>query len=163
MQQQAELTIVVIHLSKAPTALIKMKIFAELGSRLAGWSAVAAFFTVSSISNVASACSLVDARTAISDSVIKSSYYWIASVVLGTIIAGIVIYYRRWLWSPIVVTILLIFHPTWTVTPSFGPDCSFQNVEASQWVLTLIGLLLAYQLFSIWRWSSEVSSQSKRS
>lgn len=85
------------------------------------------------------------------DSVVVSGYYWIVSMVFGAISVGLVVYHRRWVWNPLVITLLLIFHPTWTVAPLHWSDCSFQNVEASQALLISIGLLLAYQLFSIWR------------
>jgi len=92
------------------------------------------------------------------NSVIVSGYYWIVSVVLGSIVVGIAVYHRRWLWSPLVVTLVLAFHPAWTVAPNYYVDCSFQNVEASQYILIMIGLLLAYQIFSIWRSSRTAPS-----
>jgi hypothetical protein len=46
---------------------------------------------------------------------------------------------------------LLAFHPRWTMAPVYGPDCSFQNVEASQFVLATICLVLGYQIFGILR------------
>jgi hypothetical protein len=136
---------------------MQMKSLAEPGARLSGQSAgVAAFVLV--FVNTASACSMVNEELARWDSVVVSGYYWIASMVLGSIIVGIVVYRRRWLWSPLVATALLVFHPTWTVAPLHGPDCSFQNVEASQYILILIGLILAYLIFSIWRSSGTAPS-----
>ena len=143
------------HPVKGHLVLMKMNRLVELSARLTGQMAtvVAAFFLTAV--NAASACSMVNEELARWDSVVVSGYYWIVSMVFGAIIVGLVAYHRRWLWSPLVITLLLIFHPTWTIAPLHGPDCSFRNVEASQALLILIGLLLAYQLFSIWRSSGK--------
>ena len=121
------------------------------------WVAVIAAFSPVMFAGTASACSLVSVEAARWESIVVAGYYWIASIVLGAAIVGIVVYCRRWLWSPVVVTALLVFHPTWTVAPHYYTDCSFQNVEASKFVLILIALLLAYQIFSIKRSSRKAS------
>ena len=137
--------------------VMQMNSLAKPGARLTGQSAVvAAFFLLPA--RAASACSMANEELARWDSVVVSGYYWIASMVLGSIIVGVVVYHRRWLWSPLVVAFLLVFHPTWTLAPAHGPDCSFQNVEASRALLVLIGLLLAYQIFSIWLSSRKAPS-----
>jgi hypothetical protein len=76
-----------------------------------------------------------------------SGYYWIASSMLGGVVICIELYQRRWSFILALCVGLLVFHPRWTVSPIYGPDCSFQNVEASQLVLTVICLLLGYQVF----------------
>ncbi len=130
---------------------MKMNRVVELSARPTGEMAtVVATFFLTAV-NAASACSMVNEELARWDSVVVSGYYWIVSMVFGAISVGLVVYHRRWVWNPLVITLLLIFHPTWTVAPLHWSDCSFQNVEASQALLISIGLLLAYQLFSIWR------------
>src|SRR4051794_1605935 len=85
------------------------------------------------------ACSLGNGAASTVEAVTTAGYYWIASSVLGGLVILIELSLRRWL-SIIsaIIVVLLIFHPTWTVAPAYGPDCSFQNVEASQFVLAVI-------------------------
>ena len=109
--------------------------------RLAAPLLLASFYIESAF-----ACSFVNAAASTAESVTTSSYYWLASGLLGGLVIFIELYQRRWssIISAIIV-ILLIFHPKWTVAPIYGPDCTFQNVEASQFVLAAICLLLGYQ------------------
>ena len=93
------------------------------------------------------ACSLVNAAASTAESMTTSSYYWIVSGLLGGLVVFIELYQRRW--SSIIsaiIAVLLIFHPRWTVAPAYGPDCTFQNVEASQFVLAAICFLLGCQI-----------------
>jgi hypothetical protein len=59
-----------------------------------------------------------------------SAYYWIASVALGGMVICIEYFRRRYSLISGIIIVFLIFHPTWTVSPSYGPDCVFVNVEA---------------------------------
>jgi hypothetical protein len=107
----------------------------------------------------ARACSLVNVAASTADSVTASGHYWIISGLLGAIVIWIELYQRRWRPIIVVTTLaLLVFHPRWTVAPGYGPDCSFQNVEASQCVLAGICLLLGYQIFRTIRSRSKLNS-----
>jgi hypothetical protein len=98
------------------------------------------------------ACSLVNAAASTAESITTSDYYWIASGLLGGLVIFIELYQRRWLSIISSITVvILFFHPRWTVAPIYGPDCTFQNVEASQFVLAAICLLLGYQIFRMVR------------
>lgn len=102
--------------------------------------------------DAALACSLVNAAGSTAEAVTTTGYYWIASGVIGGLVIFIELYQRRWRsMISAFVAILLIFHPRWTVAPAYGPDCTFQNVEASQFVLAAILLLLGYQVFRMTR------------
>jgi hypothetical protein len=104
----------------------------------------------SSCGNSAFACSLVNVAVSTANSVTISGYYWIASGVLGCAIVCIELYrVRRSLILAITVA-LLVFHPRWMLAPLYGPDCTFQNVQASQFVLIAI-LLLGYEIFRVAR------------
>jgi hypothetical protein len=97
------------------------------------------------------ACSLVNAVASTANSVTVSGYYLLVSGVLGGLIICIELLQRR---RPLILAVtmgLLAFHPRWTMAPVYGPDCSFQNVEASQFVLATICLVLGYQIFGILR------------
>jgi hypothetical protein len=41
---------------------------------------------------------------------------------------------------------LLVFHPRWTLPSFYRPDCVFANVQASQFVLATIVLMLGYRM-----------------
>lgn len=97
------------------------------------------------------ACSLGDITISTAEAVTESGYYLFVSGVLGGLILCIELLQRK---RPLILagTIgLLAFHPRWTMAPLYGPDCSFQNVEASQFVLATICLVLGYQIFGILR------------
>jgi uncharacterized membrane protein HdeD (DUF308 family) len=98
------------------------------------------------------ACSLIDEAASAANSVAVSGHYWIISGLLG----GLVIFIelnrrRRWSIISAITLALLIFHPRWTVAPFHFPDCTFQNVEASQFVLAIVCLLLGSQVFRMIR------------
>jgi hypothetical protein len=97
------------------------------------------------------ACSFVNEAAARANSVVESGYYWIGSGVLGVVVACVELHQRRWSIILALSIGLLVFHPKWTVAPIHGPDCVFLNVEASQFVLAVICLLLGYQVFRIVR------------
>jgi hypothetical protein len=114
--------------------------------------------------NSAYACSLVNVAASTAEAVTVSGYYWIVSGLVGGIVILLEIYQRR---SPSIILVatvaLLIFHPRWTVAPGYGPDCTFQNVEASQFVLAGICLLLGYQVFRIVRSRKDVTPRCRPS
>jgi predicted cobalt transporter CbtA len=99
--------------------------------------------------DLAFACSMSDVPAAEAESIRISNYYWIASVLLGGICIVAAVYRRHWIVSATIVATILVFHPSRTVRPIYGPDCAFANVVASEYVLALIGALLAYHLFCI--------------
>lgn len=92
------------------------------------------------------ACSWANDAAARAHSVTSSNYYWAATGLLGCIVIVLELR-RRWL-SVIMglAALLVVFHPAWTLRPNYGPDCSFQNVEASQYDFIIICILLIYQL-----------------
>lgn len=89
-------------------------------------------------------CSLVNERAAALDATTLAGFYWQISIVLGGATIGIGLHARQWL-LPALTVILLVIHPAWSVPPGHGPDCVFVNVLASQFVLTVISSLLAWQ------------------
>jgi len=97
-----------------------------------------------------------DAVAATRNAVTISGYYWIGTGLLGIAVISIEIWQRRWSLILVACLALLIFHPRWTVLPVYGPDCSFTNVEASQYVLVVICLLLGYQIFRFVRSNKKV-------
>ena len=97
------------------------------------------------------ACSLVDVEAAKEESIRISNSYWIGSAVLGAICIAAGYYRGHWIPSLVIVAAVLIFHPRWTMDPLYGPDCAFRNVEASELALALIGVLLSYHLFQIYK------------
>jgi hypothetical protein len=99
----------------------------------------------------ATACSLVSLAASMEESIRISNGYWIATALIGAICVTVALYRRRWIFSFIIVAAVLIFHPSWTVWPSYGPDCAFANVEASQAALVVVCLLLSNHLFQILR------------
>jgi|SRR5215471_3126882 len=97
------------------------------------------------------ACSLGNEEVAMANSVALTAKYWIASIVIGGVLIGLEFYKGRW---PVVLAVtvaLLVFHPRWFLPARFGPDCTFVNVEASQAVLVVICLMLAYRVIRIAR------------
>jgi hypothetical protein len=99
--------------------------------------------------SIAIACSFVNPGAAIAEAVSISRQYWIASALLGGALIALEIYCRQRPRISVVTSLLLIFHPAWTVSPSYTPDCRFINVEASQAVLAVIGALLAYRVLRV--------------
>lgn len=98
--------------------------------------------------DMATACSFVDDNTARLNSLVMANWYWLIS---GGVMVAIIWFElrqkRRILMLP--GLILVVFHPRWTVPPSFGMDCSFQNIQAAQLVLAL---LLIFCTVSIYRY-----------
>jgi hypothetical protein len=97
------------------------------------------------------ACSLISVEWSTEESIRISIYYWMGSAVVGAMCIAAGLYRGRWILTLVVVVAVLIFHPSWTVRPVYGPDCTFANVEASQASLILVGFLLSYHLFRIVR------------
>lgn len=97
------------------------------------------------------ACSLVNVATSTAEAIALSYYYWLASGVLGLAIVFIEFRRRRRSLVLALTAALLVFHPAWTVSPLYGTDCNFINVQASQAVLAVIALLLVYQLARVMR------------
>jgi hypothetical protein len=102
-------------------------------------------------SDPALACSWVDDAASRAESIALARYYWAGSGLLGAMGIAAAWYRGSSLITLVIVAAALIFHPAWTVAPVFGPDCTFANVEASQAVLTLIGVLLSYHLFRMFK------------
>jgi hypothetical protein len=94
------------------------------------------------------ACSFVNEREAASNALAASGFYWQISIFIGGLTEWIGLRARQWL-LPALSTILLVFHPSWTIPAEHGPDCVFVNVEASQFVLTIISSLLAWQTLQV--------------
>jgi hypothetical protein len=72
--------------------------------------------------------------------------YWIASVLFGGALISLEFHQRRFWLFPAIMLALLVLHPRWTLPSFFGPDCVFANVQASQFVLATIVLMLGYRM-----------------
>jgi F0F1-type ATP synthase assembly protein I len=94
------------------------------------------------------ACSSINESVAASNALAASGFYWQISILIGGLTVWIGLRARQWL-LPALSTILLVFHPAWTIPAEHGPDCVFVNVEASQLVLTVISSLLAWQTLQV--------------
>jgi hypothetical protein len=80
--------------------------------------------------------------------VAESGKYWIASIVVGSALITLELYRGRpWLF-PILAAMLLVFHPFWMLPPSYGPDCVFPKVQASEVILIVLCLIFMYRLVS---------------
>ncbi|MGY3036710.1 hypothetical protein ACVIIV_005880 [Bradyrhizobium sp. USDA 4354] len=123
---------------------------ARISTVLSG-TLVATALILTFIAKPAIACSLVNVEGSTAEAVKMANYYWAASGLLGAALVMVALYRRRWKLNLAVVIALLAFHPARTVRPFHAPDCSFDNVVASQAVLWLLGLMFAYQLFRTWR------------
>jgi hypothetical protein len=75
-----------------------------------------------------------------------SANYWIASILFGGALIGLECRQRRFWLFPGIALALLVFHPRWTLPSFFGPDCVFANIQASQFVLATIVLMLGYRM-----------------
>ncbi|WP_257170177.1 hypothetical protein [Bradyrhizobium sp. SRS-191] len=106
---------------------------------------------ISLLPRTASACSLVDVKTSIADAVLAAEAWWLASVLVAA--AVVIVDIRRRPRSLLVITapLLAAGHPAWWVQPSYGPDCAFANVEASQFVFAALCAMFCYQLVRAWR------------
>jgi hypothetical protein len=72
--------------------------------------------------------------------------YWIASILFGGALIGLEFRQRRFWLFPTITLALLVFHPAWTLPALHGPDCTFDNVQTSQFVLATIVLMLGYRM-----------------
>jgi hypothetical protein len=92
------------------------------------------------------ACSLINVEVSVATSIKTSATYLIASVLVGALLIALELYRRRSSIVLVLATAMLVFHPYWTVAPSYMPDCTFLNVEASQAVLAALVVMLCYRL-----------------
>lgn len=100
----------------------------------------------------ASACDLINSAAAQKQAVSIAWNYFAVSVVVAASVVGLMIYRRKWSNSVVLLLgVSLVFHPAWTIRPTYGPDCQFLNVEASQVELALMLLLLVAQGFILVR------------
>lgn len=95
------------------------------------------------------ACSFVDEAAASAASIRISNYYLLATALLGIICVLVAFYRRRWFWSLIVVALVLIFHPSRTITPLHAPDCTYPNIELSQAAFALVAIMFVFHLWRI--------------
>jgi hypothetical protein len=73
----------------------------------------------------------------------------LTSVLLGVVCVLLAYYRRRWVLSLITVALVLIFHPSRTITPMHAPDCTYPNIELSQAACALIVFLIVFHLWRI--------------
>jgi hypothetical protein len=95
------------------------------------------------------ACSLVNAQVSVANSVALTAKYWIASILVGAVVIGLEFYKGRWPVVLAMIVALLVFHPRWFLPAGYLVDCTFVNVEASQVVLIVICILLAYRIIRV--------------
>ena len=119
-------------------------------TRSANWSLLrglaSLFPTALLCAEPASACSFVNAEAAMANAAAVSVNYWIASILFGGTLIGLEFRQRRFWLFPTITLALLVFHPRWTLPSFHGPDCVFANVQASQFVLATIVLMLGYRI-----------------
>lgn len=95
-------------------------------------------------------CTFIDTGAAMAAAVEKSKEYFYVTTAIATATIGICLYRKRWL-VVIAAIALLTFHPWWTVSPSYGPDCEFLNVQVSKLVLAAMCILLGYTVLKMVR------------
>ena len=76
-----------------------------------------------------------------------SRWYWAATALLGVAVVYLAKLRSRALPTIAGVLLAIAFHPSWTVTPMWGPDCEHLNVFASKFVIAFLVLMLAYHAF----------------
>jgi hypothetical protein len=91
------------------------------------------------------ACSVTSVEEWAQYGIYLSRWYWVGTVLLGLLL----VYLRRrrpggWLTFGTVL-MAAVFHPSWTVTPMWGPDCEHINVLASKGVAGVLAVMLIYQ------------------
>jgi hypothetical protein len=89
------------------------------------------------------ACSLVDVEASSTAAIQESwGYFFVSAIVLTSgFLAGI--YNRKVPATALVLVLPMLVHPAWTIPPTYGPDCTFTNVLASQVLLSIISLAIA--------------------
>ena len=96
-------------------------------------------------------CSLSDINWSISNALSLSTYYWVATGLVFAAIVALEIYRKALSSSVVLSAFFVVFHPRWTIPPTYNTACTFENVFASQLVLEVICTLLAWNLFSFIR------------
>jgi hypothetical protein len=97
------------------------------------------------------ACSVESVEAWWEHGVYISRWYWAATAVLGVAVVYVAKLRSRALPTIAIVLLATAFHPSWTVTPMWGPDCEHSNVFASKFVIALLILMLAYQAFRLFK------------
>ena len=96
-------------------------------------------------SRAANACSVYNVESFIEGIVVVSRWYWLASIIIVGL--ALFVHFRRTnsIILPAILVALIIFHPSWTVSPMFGPDCVGQSIVASKLVIFVLVCILVYE------------------
>lgn len=119
-----------------------------LNSRQAAFGGI--LWCVLAVSPAAS-CSFVDTEVSILASIALSKSYWIGTALLVAAIFLLDVLGRKRSLAFVIGLLIVVFHPAWTVPPLFYPDCTFTNVEASQWAAMLLTFVLVFRAFRYFR------------
>lgn len=100
--------------------------------------------------SLALGCSIGDFDTWWDRGIYISRWYWALTAALGVMVMYLARRRSRALPTIAAVSLAIIFHPSWTVTPMWGPDCGHLNVQASELVMAVVVLMLAYHAFRLY-------------
>ena len=98
-----------------------------------------------SVATPAASCSLVDVEASALASIALSNSYWIGTTLLVAAIFLLDVLEKKWSLTFVVSALIVIFHPAWTIPPLHMPDCTFVNVESSQWAAVFLTGVLVFR------------------
>ena len=115
---------------------------------LSSWPrALGIAFLYVAVASPAAPCTFINAEAAILASIAEAEFYWIGTALLVTAILVLDFLEKRWSVDFALGVAIVAFHPAWTISPWFYPDCTFENVDTSQWAAVLLTSALILRVF----------------
>ena len=90
------------------------------------------------VASPAASCSFVNPEASILAPITEARFYWIGTALFVIAIFVLDFWEKRISLDFVLGVIIVSFHPAWTIPPIFHADCTFENINASQWAVILL-------------------------
>ena len=115
------------------------------------WLSASTAFWYVSVASPAASCSFVDPEAAIVAAIAEARFYWMAAALLVAAIFVLDVLEKRIAVDAVLGALVVVLHPAWTIPPFFHADCTFENVNVSQWASILLASALALRVLRFYR------------
>jgi hypothetical protein len=98
------------------------------------------------VASPAASCSFVNPEASILAPITEARFYWIGTALFVIAIFVLDFWEKRISLDFVFGVIIVALHPAWTMPPIFHADCTFENINASQWAVVLLMSLLVLRV-----------------